>query len=134
MPLYKSASGAEFEVDSVEQRTGNTIKSRVPAVVVVGEDGTPAGIAASAYSDQQVVTASAVALTARALVNGLVLRAKETNVGKVFVGASGVTATDDGTGNGFAVPPGATISLPVSNASAVFIIGTLNDVVYVTGN
>ncbi len=134
MPLYKSASGAEFEVDSVEQRTGNTVKSRVPAVVVVGEDGTPAGIAASTYSDQQVVTASAVALTARALVNGLVLRAKSSNAGAVFVGAAGVTATDDGTGNGFSLPPGAAISLPVSNASAVFIIGTLNDVVYVTGN
>lgn len=134
MTLYKSASGAEFEVDSVEQRTGNTVKARVPAVVFVGEDGTPAGIAASVYSDQQVVTASAVALTARALVNGLSLRAKSTNAGMVFVGPAGVTATDDGTGNGFALPPGAAISLPVSNASAVFIIGTLNDVVYVTGN
>jgi hypothetical protein len=134
MTLYKSASGAEFEVDSVEQRSGNSVKSRVPAVVLIGEDGTPAGIAASIYSDQQVVTASAAALTAQALVNGLTLRAKATNTGSVFVGPAGVNATDTGSGNGFALLPGAAISLAVSNASAVYIIGTASDIVYVIGN
>jgi hypothetical protein len=134
MPLYKSASGAEFEVDSVEQRSGSSVKARVPAFVPVGEDGTPAGIAASIYSDQQVVTASAVALTAQALVNGLTLRAKATNTGSVFVGPAGVNTTDTGSGNGFALLPGAAISLAVSNASAVFIVGTASDIVYVIGN
>lgn len=108
-------------------------------VAILNADGTVATIgqgsaAATLYADQQVVTASAVALTARAMVNGLSLRAKSTNVGAVFVGAAGVTATDDGTGNGFALLPGASVSLPVSNASAVFIIGTANDIVYVIGN
>jgi len=106
-------------------------------VVVLNADGSVAnvgGVVASVYSDQQVVTASAVALTAQALANGLCIRAKSTNVGNVFVGGSTVTATDDGSGNGFAVAPGASISLPVSNASAVYIIGTAGDIVYVTGN
>ena len=39
MPLYKSASGAEFEVDSVEQRTGDTVKARVPTFVQVDSAG-----------------------------------------------------------------------------------------------
>ena len=43
-------------------------------------------------------------------------------------------ATDDGSGNGFAVPPGATLSLPVGNANAVYVIGTAGDIIYVTGN
>lgn len=106
-------------------------------VIVLNADGsvsTPGGVAASLYADQQVVTASAVALTAQALINGLAIRAKASNVGSVFVGGANVTATDDGTGNGFALPPNATLSLPVGNASAVFIIGTAGDVVYVTGN
>lgn len=106
-------------------------------VIVLNADGsvsTPGGVAAALYADQQVVTASAVALTAQALINGLAIRAKASNVGSVFVGGASVTATDDGTGNGFALPPNATLSLPVGNASAVFIIGTAGDVVYVTGN
>jgi len=106
-------------------------------VIVLNADGTVAntgGVVSSIYADQQVVTASAAALSAQALINGLVIRAKSTNVGSVFVGGSTVTATDDGSGNGFAVPPGATLSLPVSNASAAYIIGTAGDIVYVTGN
>jgi hypothetical protein len=109
------------------------------AVAIINADGSVAtigqgAVAATLYADQQVVTASAVALTAQALVNGLTLRAKASNVGPVFVGGSGVTPTDDGTGNGFVLPAGASVSLPVSNASAVYIIGTANDIVYVAGN
>lgn len=106
-------------------------------VAIINADGTVAntgGVVSSVYADQQVVTASAVALTAQALTNGLTLRAKATNTGTVFVGPAGVNATDTGSGNGFALLPGAAISLSVSNASSVFIIGTASDVVYVIGN
>jgi hypothetical protein len=106
-------------------------------VIVLNADGTVAnagGVVSSIYADQQVVTASAVALAAQALTNGVVIRAKSSNVAAVFVGAAGVTATDDGSGNGFSLLPGASVSLPVSNASSVFIIGTAGDIVYVTGN
>jgi hypothetical protein len=92
------------------------------------------GGAAHIHADQQVVTASAVALTTAALTNGLTIKAKNTNVGRVFVGSSGVTATDDGSGNGFALLPGEAVSLPVSTSAGVFIIGTLNDIVYVIGS
>lgn len=92
------------------------------------------GGASAPYAGQQVVTASAVALATQALSNGVTIKAKTTNAGKVFVGGSGVTATDDGTGNGFALNPGDAISLPVSTTDGVFIIGTLNDIVYVIGS
>jgi hypothetical protein len=102
----------------------------------VASPSTPAGSggAATPYADQQVVTASAVALATQALVNGVTIRAKTTNVGGVFVGATGVTATDDGTGNGFKLMPGEAISYSISTTAGIFIIGTLNDIVYVTGN
>lgn len=109
------------------------------SVSIVNADGTvasfaPGGGAAAPYADQQVMTAAAAALTTRALSNGVTIKAKTTNVGKVFVGASGVTATDDGTGNGFALLPGEAISLPVSTTAGIFVIGTLNDIVYVIGS
>jgi hypothetical protein len=47
MTLYKSASGAEIEVDSVEQRSGSTVKARVPAMVLVDEDGVVGGVTPS---------------------------------------------------------------------------------------
>jgi hypothetical protein len=115
--------------------TTNTVVDNT--VSIINADGTVAntgGVVSSVYADQQVVTASAVALTAQALINGLTLRAKATNTGTVFVGPAGVNATDTGSGNGFALVPGAAVSLAVNNASLVFIIGTASDVVYVIGN
>jgi hypothetical protein len=92
------------------------------------------GGATTLYADQQLVTASAVALTTQALTNGVSIKAKSTNTGAVFVGAAGVTATDNGTGNGFSLRPGEAINLPITSTAGIFIIGTLNDVVYVIGN
>lgn len=89
---------------------------------------------ATIYSDQQAVTASAVALTTQAFVNGFVLKAKSTNTGNVFVGGSDVNTTDDGSGNGYRLLPGESISYGVSTTAGVFIIGTASDVVYVTGS
>jgi hypothetical protein len=99
------------------------------SLIVPGSGG-----AAHVYADQQVVTASAVALTTTGLTNGLTIKAKSTNTGSVFVGPSGVTATDTGLGNGFALLPGDSISLPVSTTAGIFVIGTLNDIIYVIGS
>ena len=81
------------------------------------------------YSAQQTVTASAVALTSQALSNGLVIKAKSSNAGTVYVGPSTLT-----TANGYALAPGESISYGVTNASAVWIVGTASDVVYITGS
>ena len=103
--------------------TGNPIKTS-PA------SANPAAI----YTDQQAVTASAVALTSQALTNGLVIKAKDTNAGNVFVGGATVNTTDDGSGNGYRLKPGESIAFGVTNANAIYIIGTASDVVYVAGN
>ncbi len=103
--------------------------------VITGSVTVPgSGGSTTPYADQQVVTATATALTTQAVNNGVVIKAKSTNVGKVFVGASGVTATDDGTGNGFALQAGEAVSVPVSTTAGIYIIGTANDVVYVIGS
>jgi len=81
------------------------------------------------YSAQQTVTASATALTSQALSNGIVITAKSTNTGTTYVGPSSVT-----TSNGYALLPGQSISYGVTNANAVWIVGTASDVVFVTGN
>jgi hypothetical protein len=75
MTLYKSASGAEFEVDSVEQRSGNSVKSRVPAVSIVGPNG---AAASGGYTSTATFTPAAAAYLAGDIMQG----ARElTNIG-----------------------------------------------------
>lgn len=141
----------EIVIDALQKLAAGTItitSSPGGLVTVAGVNGTTVATAANplpvnvpgnggvatVYANQQAVTASAVALTTRALTNGIVIKAKSTNAGTVFVGASGVTATDDGSGNGFALRPGESINLSISTTAGIFIIGTLNDIVYVIGN
>ena len=114
----------------------NQIRDALPVVQVnsSGVEVAGSGGAVAPYADQQVVTASAVALTTQALANGVLIRAKATNAGTVFVGGSGVTAPTDGTGNGFALTPGESVSLSVNTTAGVFVIGTANDIVYVIGS
>lgn len=106
----------------------------LPTKVAGGSAANPNGNPSTIYADQQVVTASAAALTAQALVNGIAITAKSTNTGKVFVGGAAVTTTDDGTGNGYPLSAGQSVTLSVSNASAIYIVGTLNDIIYLVGN
>jgi hypothetical protein len=117
--------------------TTNTVVDNTVAVInangSVASFGGAGGVA-TLYADQQVVTASAVALTTQALTNGVSIKAKPTNTGSVFIGAAGVTATDDGSGNGFALRPGEAVNLPITSTAGIFIIGTASDVIYVIGN
>lgn len=74
------------------------------------------------YADQQLVTGAAVALTAQALKNGLVILASDTNAGKILVGGVGLTNANDGSGNGYALAAGQPISVAASDASQVYVI------------
>lgn len=112
----------------------NEVVYKAAEKIIAGTASPGSGGASVPYADQQVVTASAVALATQALTNGVTIKAKSSNAGRVFVGAAGVTATDDGSGNGFALLPGEAINLPVSTTAGIFIIGTLNDIVYVIGS
>lgn len=114
-----SAVIGKVGIDQTTPGTTNLVQTPTPAAVTAG---------------QYKITASAVSIGSQALVNGVVLKAKNTNVGAIWVGPTGVTTTDDGTGNGFRLNPGDTLSLAVANVSAIFAIGTANDVLYWTGN
>lgn len=88
----------------------------------------------SVYADQQAVTASAAPLAVSGQISeAVIIKARSANAGKVFIGGSTVNATDDGTGNGFALGPGEAVTLPINVAEAAYIIGTATDVVYVIG-
>lgn len=91
---------------------------------------------ATIYTAQQKTTAAAAALAAKALVNGVVLTARSTNAASVIVGFDNtVTTATDGTGLGYPLTPGQSISFGVTNANAIFIIGSnTTDVLYIAGN
>lgn len=77
---------------------------------------------------QYKVTASAAPIGAGALSTGIVIKAKATNAGNVLIGGAGVTAAADGTGAGFILEPGEGITINVTNISAIYAVGTANDV------
>lgn len=64
---------------------------------------------------------TAVALPANAGLKGVTIKALSTNTGKITVGPSGVTNAINGTGNGFILNPGDSISLAIDNSNKIFI-------------
>jgi hypothetical protein len=84
---------------------------------------------------QQTVSATATALPAYFLANGLYCTAKAGNTATVEIGGSTVTTTATGAGNGLIVSAGTTVGpLMVNNSGLLFIIGTVGDVVSCWGN
>lgn len=61
--------------------------------------------------------------------DSIVVLADESNSDDVFVGNSGVT-----TSHGFQLKAGASLEIKCTDASSVYIIGTTNDHVYITGS
>jgi hypothetical protein len=118
------------------QPIGYTAPDGVNAVPVTAAAPLPVATPAPAAitAGQKTVTASAASLGAAVLVNGVVVKAKSSNAGAVWVGGPSVTATDDGTGAGYRLMPGEAASFAVSNINAIYVIGTAGDVVYFEGN
>lgn len=118
------------------QPIGYTAPDGVNGVAVTAAAPLPVATPAPAavIAGQKTVSASAAALASNALVNGVVVKAKSGNAGPVWVGAPGMTATDDGTGAGYKLLPGEAASFAVSNTNAIYVIGTAGDVVYFEGN
>lgn len=128
--VYKTS---DWRQSAAVEDVGNGAK----ALVVVTPGATaenPKGTPESAWFSQKTVSASANALPNRALINGLVVKAKSTNAGPVFVGLADVTAVDTGSGSGFKLLPGESLSISVVNASIIHVAGTPGDVVYVAGS
>jgi hypothetical protein len=81
------------------------------------------------------VTNTAVQLPANALFNGLTIKSKVgNNAAGILIGPSGVTTVYDGTGGGYFLAPGESVSLSIPNSNLVFFNGTAGDVVSFEGN
>lgn len=90
----------------------------------------------AAYSNQALITATgtAVQLQNQALQNGVVITALSTNSGPITIGGSTVTSVTNGTGNGYVLMAGASISYAVPNLNALYINGPAGAGVSWTGN
>lgn len=106
----------------------------------IGTNGSYSGIrivqanSTAPVTGQAKMTGSAVQLSSGSLLNGVILTAKSTNTGNIMIGGSGVTNTQDGTGNGVILEPGSSISLAVTDVSVLYAIGTTNDVLSYVGS
>ncbi len=66
--------------------------------------------------------------------NGVLIKAAVTNAASICIGASNVTNTIGGTGNGFCLEAGASIYVWLSNTNVAWINGTAGDYVMKMSN
>jgi hypothetical protein len=102
-----------------------TTKSYAPSAFLTGQK-----VLSVAGTAQQIFTSSTT------LLNGLVVTAGINNTGTILVGIGNtITNTNDGTGNGYPLSPGQSISIPVADASTIWFNGTItNDIISYFGN
>jgi hypothetical protein len=81
-------------------------------------------------------TGTAVYLTGSStpIVNQVTVKSLAYNTSDVMVGLTGVTNTEDGTGNGFILSPGDSVDIPISNISYIFVNGAAGSIVSYLGN
>jgi len=80
------------------------------------------------------VTGTAVQLGSNVLTNGFIITAKSTNTAPISVGGSGVNNTVTGSGNGYILEAGASVSFAATNTNLYYINGTANDIVSFAGS
>lgn len=79
-------------------------------------------------------TGVAVPFPDNLLTNGLIITAKTTNAGDMCLGNSDVANTSDGTGNGYVLEAGNSISYAVRNSNILYVNGTAGDVLSYAGS
>ena len=105
--------------------------------VCVNTGGGSSGPAPAAiYSNQALIATpgTAVQLPSQTFQNGVVITALPTNTGNMTIGGSSVTSVTNGTGNGYVLTPGQSISYAISNLNLIYINGTAGNGVSWTGN
>lgn len=80
------------------------------------------------------VTGTAVQLQSNTLVNGVIITAYSGNTNPITIGGSGVTNTFDGTGNGYILEAGSSVSFGVTNTNVLYINGTSGDYISFAGS
>lgn len=100
---------------------------------------TPALVSSPLVGQAKIAsTGTAVRLnggTSQPLTNGLIISAVSgNNASGVTIGGSGVTNTADGTGNGYILAPGASVSFAIADTNEIWINGTTADFVSWAGS
>jgi hypothetical protein len=116
--------------------------SAITGELVVSIQSTPAGFAtqgaiANNPCEGQIllaVTNSVTQLPSNALANGVIITAKSTNAADIHIGGPGVNNVDTGTGNGYILEPGNSVSAVVNNTNELYIIGTVGDLISFIGS
>jgi hypothetical protein len=107
------------------------------AVSLVDSGGlpiTPGVLSVAPLNGQVKMDGSIDQLPANTLLNGVVVTAKSTNAAPIVIGGSGVTNVTDGTGNGYILEAGASMSWAIKNTNALYAIGTSADVLSFAGS
>ena len=73
------------------------------------------------------ITGTAVQFGSNTLLNGVIVTAASGNAAAVTLGGSTVTNTVDGTGNGYVLAAGASVSFALDNTNRIYVNGTAND-------
>lgn len=68
------------------------------------------------------------------MANGVIISALAANSGPVTLGGSDVTSDIDGSGNGYILEAGASVSFAGDNTSDIYINGTAGDIVSFAGS
>jgi hypothetical protein len=79
------------------------------------------------------VTGTAVQLGSNTLTNGVIITALSTNTAAITIGGASVTNTINGTGNGYILEAGASVSIAATNTNVLYINGTSGDIISFIG-
>lgn len=85
------------------------------------------------FYGQLAMTGSAIPFPVHTATQPVVVEAPSTNVASIVIGGSGVTNVTTGAGNGYILEPGGTTAIRAGDTSAVYAIGTANDVLSFNG-
>ena len=116
-------------IDAATSRDTNGQGLGINGVAVTQITITPALVATLADGVAFTPTAAAQKLPPYEVTDSIVILADADNSGNVFIGSSTVT-----TSFGFMLAAGASIEVKCTDASSVYMIGTTNDHVYITGS
>ncbi len=79
-------------------------------------------------------TGTAVQLSSGILTNGVIITAFSENSAPITIGGATVTNTANGSGNGYILEAGASVSMAVDNTNRVYINGTAGDFISYCGS
>lgn len=131
-----SIANTSFEAT---QATATNLKAEVVGTGTFATQLTANPLVSSPLVGQAIIAVSGTAVrlnggTSQALTNGIIISAPSGNVAPISIGDSSVNNTQDGTGNGYLLAPGASISFAVNNTNVVYINGTAGDYISWAGS